>query len=544
MILAVIAGVSAGPDADVAAPNRQADDDVLDFPATSGPWRYVDRVALGGLLVVALGLRFTARSPMWLDEALTVHISSLPVGQIPEALRHDGHPPLYYVLLHYWMKLVGTSNMAIRALPGLFGVATIPLLWIAARRVGGRSAAYCTFVLVALLPFALRYSTENRMYSMVMLLAIAAWLLVDSALRRPGALTLVGVTLCTSALLWSHYWAMWLGAATVICLVYRLAMARRQNHPTEESVAIIKVLGALGIGALTFLPWVPTLLYQSAHTGTPWGSRTMPATVLITTVQDLGGGPHGDQVMSGWVVMLAAIVGLFALAIDDRHLDFDLRGRARTRPLIVVTVLTLGIAMVVMLATNSAFQGRYNAVWVPFVLLVGGVGLSRFRAPVVGRCVLAAVVLIALPGAGRNAISPRTQARSAAHAIEAHGTAGDIVAVCPDQLGPSLMRELSPGFVVGTYPRFGDPRTVDWVDYVARTHAVPPAEFAKTILARAGNHKIFLVWSGNYKTHNGLCEATVQALQETRPNVSTRLAAVGSIAESENVFEFDASPRG
>lgn len=543
MIPAVIAGVTAGLDADSAAPDQLSDGGVLDFPAASGPWRYIDRVALGGLLVVALVLRFVTRSPMWLDEALTVHISALPVGQIPEALRHDGHPPLYYVLLHYWMKLFGTSNMAIRALPGIFGVATIPLVWVAARRIGGRSAAYCSFVLLALLPFALRYSTENRMYSLVMLLAIATWLLVDSGLRRPELPTLVGIALCTSALLWSHYWAMWLGAATVVCLGYRFVAGRRRNAPPEDGAAIIKVLVALGVGALTFLPWLPTLLYQSKHTGTPWGSRTMPATVLISTVQDLGGGPHGDQVVAGWVVMLAAIVGLFALAIDDRRLEFDLRGRMATRPLIVVTVLTLGIAMVVMLATNSAFQGRYNAVWIPFVLVVGGVGLSRFRAPLVGRLVLASVVLIALPGAGRNAISPRTQAGSAARAIEAHGSAGDVVALCPDQLGPSLMRELAPGFVVGTYPRFGDPTSVDWVDYVARTHAVPPTDFAKTVLKRAGDHKIFLVWSGNYTTHNGLCEATVQALQVVRPQVTTRLKAQGSIAESENVFEFEVTPR-
>ncbi len=54
---------------------------------------------MGGLvLAVALGVvaRFVATSPLWLDEALSVHIASLPMGDIPDALRHDGHPPLYY----------------------------------------------------------------------------------------------------------------------------------------------------------------------------------------------------------------------------------------------------------------------------------------------------------------------------------------------------------------------------------------------------------------------------------------------------------------
>ena len=47
--------------------------------------------------------RFAPRSDLWLDEALSVNISKLPLGDIGEALRHDGHPPLYYYLLHGWM---------------------------------------------------------------------------------------------------------------------------------------------------------------------------------------------------------------------------------------------------------------------------------------------------------------------------------------------------------------------------------------------------------------------------------------------------------
>ena len=117
---------------------------------------------------------------MWLDEALTAHIASLPIGQIPGALRHDGHPPLYYVLVHLWTQVFGTSDLAFRSLPGIFGVALLPMAWLVGRRVGGRGVAWCTVVLVAILPYALRYSTENRMYSLVMLLALVGYLLVDS----------------------------------------------------------------------------------------------------------------------------------------------------------------------------------------------------------------------------------------------------------------------------------------------------------------------------------------------------------------------------
>ena len=56
------------------------------------------RRASGAVLVFAVVLRFWTPSPMWLDEALTVNISRAPLHMIPGLLRHDGAPPLYYVL--------------------------------------------------------------------------------------------------------------------------------------------------------------------------------------------------------------------------------------------------------------------------------------------------------------------------------------------------------------------------------------------------------------------------------------------------------------
>ena len=97
-------------------------------------------VGLAGVavLIAAIVLRFWARSPLWLDEANTVSIAGLPVSRIPDALRHDGAPPLYYLLLHGWIRLFGTSDLAVRSLGGIIAVATFPLIWLAGRRIGNR----------------------------------------------------------------------------------------------------------------------------------------------------------------------------------------------------------------------------------------------------------------------------------------------------------------------------------------------------------------------------------------------------------------------
>src|SRR5207249_843699 len=87
-------------------------------------------VAVAVAVVAGVALRFWTTSELWLDEALTVNIARLPLRDIPEALRHDGAPPLYYALSHMWMRVFGTGDVAVRALPGVLGVIAIPLAYL------------------------------------------------------------------------------------------------------------------------------------------------------------------------------------------------------------------------------------------------------------------------------------------------------------------------------------------------------------------------------------------------------------------------------
>ncbi|MDQ3294343.1 MAG: YraN family protein, partial [Actinomycetota bacterium] len=150
------------------------------------------RSTVGVLAVVAIGVvgvvaRFVTRSPLWLDEALSANIAGLGLGSIPEALRHDGHPPLYYFLLHWWMNLFGEGDAEVRSLSGVLAVAALPLAWLVGRRVGGRRVAWATSLLLALSPFAVRYATETRMYALVILLVLAGHLLVRRAVEERDA---------------------------------------------------------------------------------------------------------------------------------------------------------------------------------------------------------------------------------------------------------------------------------------------------------------------------------------------------------------------
>jgi len=488
----------------------------------------VEAIVVGIAVVTGLVLRFWTRSHLWLDEALSVDIARLPLTDIGAALRQDGHPPLYYYLLHGWMRVFGQGDTAVRALSGVFGVVALPLGWLAGRRAGGPRTGWAFVVLLSLLPFALRYSTETRMYSLVMVLVLVGYLLVRNALERPTGARLVGIALITGALLLSHYWAMWLLAATV------LALAWRAWRSIADRATTVRVLIAVLAGGIFLLPWLPSMLYQSAHTGTPWASPVRPTTMVIWTVQDFGGGYNGEGVILGWSLVGLFVLGLLATRIDVHRLVLDVRTVPQVRREAAVVGLTIAIATVAGYATRTSFATRYTAVFLPLFLVVAAVGLTRLDMPIVRPVVVIALLVLALVGGLNNVATDRTQAGEITAAIKAGLQPGDVVVMCPDQLGPSTHRLLPASVEQVTYPAFGSPDRVDWRDYEARNSKADPKAFAAGVVDRASEsraHSVWLVASGSYKTLKGQCEAVTNEL-------GTRLGGgTGLVDEDADFYE-------
>lgn len=506
----------------------------------TGVW--IDRIGVVALVALGVALRFIARSPLWLDEALTVNIAKLPLGHIGPWLRHDGHPPLYYWMLHGWISVFGTGNTAVRALSGIFGLAALPLVWLAGRRLAGRKGAWVALTVTALCPYAIRYSTEARMYALVMALVLALWLVGSDALRQPRWWRLGAVTLLTAALFWSHYWAMWLIGAVTILLIVRAVIAHRGDRRAERD-STLKVIGALVVGGVLFLPWVPTLLYQSLHTGTPWAKPALPTQVVSDSLADIGGGGKPDNVVLGWMLLILVLLALFGRLLDRRRIELDVRTQPEARPAALIIVGTILLASGFMWVTRSGFQSRYDAVWVPLFLLLAALGAMRFGGPAYRRGVLAVVLLLCVVGATRVSFThTRSESGLAASRIVQLGKPGDLVVTCPDQLGPSLERALPDRFAMGTYPDLASPKLINWVDYQRHLDKASPQRFADEVLRRAGGHNVFLAWSGSYSTHEGICEQVVMDLAAGRPGGRQILADDGGYFEHEAVMFYPPAP--
>jgi uncharacterized membrane protein len=527
---------------EAAAPTSEAHHPTVPAPADGGtarPRAYLIAIVLGAVLLVAVALRFVTKSDLWLDEALTVNIAKLPLSDLQEALKRDGAPPLYYALLHGWIQIFGSSDLAVRALSGVLGVAMLALAYLSGRRLGGpdpsrrRWVAWGAVLVVAASPYAIRFSTEARMYVLAMVLVLLGYLAVWRAVERPTLGRLSCVTLVTAALLYTQYWAFFLVAVvggTQLWVIWRARGAER----TKERAGALKLLASIAVGGLLFVPWLPTFIYQMQHTGTPWDTPASPPTNIALGVIEFAGG----RKIEGWTIVLPlvvlALLALFGRARGRFNIELDLRTVAGARWEWLVGALTLIVGLTLSFVGQSGFQARYAAVMFPFFALAVAFGLIAIGDVRVRSGFLAVIVLVGFVGGLRNAVTNRTQASEVADQISAAAQPGDVVAYCPDQVGPDVSRLLPDrlGLHQVTFPRLESPKFVDWVDYKDRNAAASPDDFAQKVAARAGDHNIWLVWSPGYRTFDNKCEMIINALASSRGGGETL------VRPNDNLYEF------
>ncbi len=532
-----------------------------------GPVALALRVSVVLAIAFAIVLRFWTRSDLWLDEALTVNIAHLPVSQIPAALRRDGAPPLFYILLHYWMDIFGTSDVAVRSLAGVFGVITLPVAWLCGRHIGGRVVAWGAVLLLAVSPFAVYYDTEVRMYSLVVLLTGLGYLALRRVLIRPTVYNMIAVALVSSALLYTHYWALYLLGVVGLWLIYEAFITGRiwngrgtdnfassSGDPEDNSVGspentVIKPKNAMAaivaiiVGALTFIPWLPIFIFQAHHTGTPWIHPAGPQ-ILVHVLGVMGGGGSFGGRLLFIIITILAFLALFGVATSRYHIDLDIRTRPRGRAIAVIIAGTLLAGLIGGYISNSGFVSRYaSVVFLPIVLL-SAAGLLALADTRVRSTVMALAVVGGFAASVPNITTNRTQAGEVAGILAREGKPGDVVAYCPDQLGPAVNRLLPTSrYQQITFPRGTGPEFVNWINYTQVVKAANPTVFAHHLYELShGRSQIWVVWAPGYLPFGDKCQEIIQYLQDSPQLVWKQVLTTGPFFEGMGLFRFTSKP--
>ncbi len=164
-------------------------------------------VAVVLLTAVGFALRWISLDTrgLWLDEAITVYQASQSITGIIKSLVGGVHPPLYHVLVHFWMRAFGRSEVAVRSFSVAVGTLAIPAAFWAGRRLYDRATGLIASGIVALCPCLIWYSQEARMYSLLFLAGLLSTAFLALAIEDNSVRHWIGFGFWTLVGMFTHY---------------------------------------------------------------------------------------------------------------------------------------------------------------------------------------------------------------------------------------------------------------------------------------------------------------------------------------------------
>ena len=310
------------------------------------------------LLGLITGGYHLGRVPLWRDEAATKAIASRRVIKILATMPHDDlvHGA-YYLVVHYVIRLLGSSNHALR-LPSVLAMAVAcAFTALVAERLAsaaGRSGAAWTGltagVIFALLPATIAYAQEARSYALVTMMATIATYLLLRALDdgRPGWWAGYGAAVFLAALFNLFGLLILVAHGLTLLALARPTTARhwvrrRLGAPpgwvaaSAVAVALLIPVAIMAYGQRTSLGWIssPSLSREASalarlwagSAGLVWPVFGLAALGVAASVITDRRAPGPATVALPWLAAPPAIMIAFSALhpiYDQRYVEFCL----------------------------------------------------------------------------------------------------------------------------------------------------------------------------------------------------------------------------
>ena len=324
------------------------------------------------ILIFAALMRFYRAdwAALWYDEAFSVVMSTHSPAKAVSIAATDVHPPLYYLVLKTWISMFGSELYALRALSACAGVIAVGLgVWLT-RQVATRRAAVFAGILLAMLPVAIRYSHEVRMYALLSVWMTGATIALVYWVKRPDRHRyLVIYAVLIAAGLYTHYFAI-LGIMShwlyVLCIRQPLDTGRPRRIFYPQWWVANTVAGLL------FVPWLPVLMAQLSNASSlgwiqPVTLRSLPSTLWQYLI--LNNGTELTAFVYWGLMPLILALCVYCMVHDKQPQRFSwLLVIYLWAPLLVMFIVSLHFPLFI------ARYFTFSALSLPILL---GVGLDR-----------------------------------------------------------------------------------------------------------------------------------------------------------------------
>jgi len=145
-------------------------------------------------------------------------------------------PPLYFGVMFFWTRVAGTSEIALHVPSLVFGLATIGLMYVLGKQIGGRAGALVCAGAATLAPLEMAMHVEARSYALAMFLSALTLIAFSRAMVESGGrlrpADCAAVFACGFLLIATHVTGFVIVAALAICAIVNARFAE-MRPPTQ-----------------------------------------------------------------------------------------------------------------------------------------------------------------------------------------------------------------------------------------------------------------------------------------------------------------------
>lgn len=327
---------------------------------------------------------------IWLDEGISIKLSSIDPAAITIERALNNHPPLYFIILHYWTKAFGDSVFSARLLSVLFGFLAIFMMYRVGCLVFNRETGILGSLILAVSLFNIHYSREIRMYSLVVLLTLVSMYFFIKLLEKRSRANLIGYITSSIFLLYTHYSGLYLILAQNVYFITALLLYKKKD--ILDLKTWIKYQATIFVLYLPWL-WVGVLRMRKIQESHFWIGRASVLTVLGSLIEY-----SGSIVL--FVVFMTLLVFL-AVSIKKHWQGASLPDAGKMYLLSSWLAIPIAVPFVISQFAAPMYMTKYTMpAHAAFCLLIA-ISIQTIRRRHVKAIVIGVIVLISLLSAGR-----------------------------------------------------------------------------------------------------------------------------------------------
>jgi mannosyltransferase len=451
--------------------------------------------------ILLLGLFFRlyklGGESLWLDEALSIKYAHLNLSQI--IIQQRETPPLYYIVLHWWIHFFGISEFSLRFPSAMFGCLSVFMMYKTGKELFDGNTGKVSALLIAFSVFHVQYSQEARTYSLSVCLTLLSMYFFIKLLDKMNYRILFGYMLSSILLIYSHVYGLFIIIAqNIYYIVLSLSTRERGKPNVKEWVAIQCLL------MFFFSPWIYIFLlkvYSIQKYG--YWIETPHISTIISSFMSYSSG-------SILLLLLFLVLAIFSLlSHEDLGGSMDSRGSLtflksyqwklrltnvdKMYLLLIWLITPIVLPFIISRFSQPIYQNKYTIIASSAFFLLVARGVNNVRTKYVRSSIIGIVIILSLIHirAYYSNIN-KEQWREAAEYIDTNARKGDVVLFnAPNCIEPFNYYSRSGSIMKEGFPEKG--RKVDEENITKLSETVRHHDRIWVVLSHSGDNKGLIV---------------------------------------------------